>query len=270
PGPEPLSARLIADPRTHDPVIEVRFTNVVGALDSGASLPIGFSVVDRQLRPLDIIFKTVLDGSRARLHLTTMDAVALRLMYGRGSNPSCNLLDARGMAVPVFGPLPIAGFPMMSSWLLGWDVSPIRSGEDVANLPRPTRDTVPGVERHEWSVAGFVNCHDAWSGRSGHVVFFSNVEAAEDMETELCTGYDGPFRLWVDDREVHCDPAGTNPAIADRVRIALRLGKGRHRLTVLMALNRGLAWGFFMRFARPGVEDADIESGKRPLPVACW
>nr|MBA3686544.1 sialate O-acetylesterase [Planctomycetota bacterium] len=144
----------------------------------------------------------------------------------------------------------------------------VRDGERIDRLPRPSGRSMGGAIRRDWAGGRFVDLHSEWQERSGHAALFTTVEIAEDMGVELLTGYDGPFRLWVDVKEVHRDLHGTNPAIADRVRVPLRLRKGRHRITVLMALNHGKAWGFFLRFVRSDLPSAVIDSGAYHLPIA--
>lgn len=270
PAIQPLSAKVM-EGSASSPRIEVRFANVVGGLRS-AGRPVGFVFVDSDHRAFDLVYKTVLDGDRVILELSgALERTDLRLMYGWGRNPHCTIGDARGMALPVFGPLRLANQHPISPWFSTWDVSSIRPGEDIGRLPKPTPKGFGPLERKGFPPGpwgSFVNLHDQWQGNSGHVAFFAEVEVPEAMEAELRTGYDGPFRLWLNDKEVHRDLKGTNPAIADSRRVPLRLRAGRQRLTVLMALNRGLAWGFFLRFARTDVPESQRERGGFALPVS--
>jgi sialate O-acetylesterase len=84
------------------------------------------------------------------------------------------------------------------------------------------------------------------------------------MEVEVRTGYDGPFRLWVGSREVLTDPHGINPAVRDAKTVKLKLDEGRHPIAILMALNHGMAWGFFFRMARPGMAMSPTLALPRP------
>lgn len=252
PAIQPAAVRFLDGQPPVSSAIEVRFANVVGGLRC-PGMAHGFSLVDAQERPVSAIHRVVLDGDRAVLRLTGAPLAGLRLMYGRGLNPVCNLIDGRGMAVPVFGPQAVNGLPALTRWFLRWKRTPIRPGEDLLALPRPD-DADPEAADRPFASNDFVNCHGEWEGHSGHVGFTGHVDLAEDMEVELRFGYDGPFRLWVDDEEIHTDMAGINPAIQDRHRLVRRLPAGRRRLAVLMALNNGAAWGFFLRMARLGVD----------------
>ena len=245
--------------------LEVTFSNVVGELRS-AGLPLGFTLVDREHQKHDVIYKTTLDGNRAILELVNQDRSDLRVMYGWGKAPACNITDGRNLAVPVFGPLAPSNRAPVSQWLRTWDVSAIRAGEEVAKMPQPTTRNMGVLKRRSWT-SQFIDNHATWQHTSGHVAFLSSITLTEAMELELRTGYDGPFRLWVDSTEVVTDLNGTNPAIADIVRKPLKLAKGTHKVTVLMALNGGRAWGFFLRFARLKVPAAVIEAGTVVVPV---
>ncbi len=246
--------------------LEVVFSNVVGELQS-AGLPLGFTLVDREHQKHDLIYKTTLDGNRAILELVNTERNDLRVMYGWGKAPACNLTDSRGMAVPVFGPLaPSNRFPL-SRWVRTWDVSPIIAGEDIGKMRQPTARSMGELKRRDWAPGFFIDNHATWQHTSGHVAFFSSFTMAEAMELELRTGYDGPFRLWIDGTEVVTDLNGINPAIADIVRKPLKLTKGVHKVTVLMALNGGRAWGFFLRFGRLKTPAMQIETDQVVLPI---
>ena len=265
PAIQPTTVKIINGYR-YGVALEVSFANVVGGLRS-EGLPQGFALVDHAHRPVPLIYKTLLDGDRAILELVNLDRGDLRLMYGWGKNPVCNITDARGMAMPVFGPLAVGNQFPLSAWALTWQHSAIRPGEAIARMPRPTAKAFGPLQRKTWTGGNFVNQHPEWVTHSGHVAFFGSITLAEAMTVELRTGYDGPFRLWVGTREVVTDLKGTNPAIVDRLRKKLTLAKGTHPLTVLMALNGGNAWGFFLRFARLGVTRAQADAGDVAVPV---
>jgi len=264
PCPQPATVRVLPG-RPTGPAIEVRFNHVVGSLQS-ASRPLGFSMVDHQHRPVEQIYKTILDQDRVILELVAPVREDLRLMYGWGRNPTCTITDSRGSGLPVCGPMWVAGFDPLSPWLTDWQVSGILPGEDIAALPQPEAAGSGPFEKRSWEGGGrFVNMHEQWTGHSGHAVFTSSVSVSEDMKLELRIGYDGPIRVWIDEEEVVHDLHGINPALEDAHRIRTALKVGEHRITVLMALNHGRAWGFFMRFGRAGLSEAVRRSG---APIA--
>jgi hypothetical protein len=261
PAIQPLSARLLPLGRDRNLAVEVRFANVVGGLES-AGLPRGFSVLDEAGRVLQLIHKTELDGERARLLLTCRVTGPLQVCYGRGTDPVCTIYDRRGMGLPVFTAMPVEMPAGLSPWFRRWRVTPLQPGEDIGALPRPPADDARAQERSFEPI--FADMHAEWLGRSGHAAFHSEVGIPADMEVEVRTGYDGPFRLWIGEREVHTDLAGSNPALPDDRLARVRLERGRHPVTVLMALNGGRAWGFYLRLRRLGIPAGKTAS--EPMP----
>ena len=255
PAPQLVSV-LVSDTNRGGPAIEVRYRNVGKGLQS-TGLPAGFTFVDPQHQPVDLIFKTVLEHDRAVLYLTSFDRNDLRLMYGHGRNPFCNITDSRGYALPVFGPLPVYNAKPLSPFLATWDVSGILDGEAIAKLPQPTAKNSGPLTRKAWADRRFTNQHEVWTGKSGHAAFFGELTLDQAMDLELRFGYDGPVRLWIGNTEVFRDLNGINPAITDAKRKKLSLKAGTHKVTVLMSLNGGMAWGFFLRFARLGAKRGD-------------
>lgn len=90
----------------YGPRIEVAFSNVVGGLHSNGPVR-GFVLLDRKGQVVPSIHRARILGNRVVLHLTHSRTRGLRLRHGHGLDPTCALADARGMAVPAFGPVPI-------------------------------------------------------------------------------------------------------------------------------------------------------------------
>jgi sialate O-acetylesterase len=87
------------------------------------------------------------------------------------------------------------------------------------------------------------------------------------MKLEFLMGYDGPFRLWLDEKPFFINMAGINPCFADESSRTIVVQPGTHDLHVGMDLNNGLAWGFFLRMARRDVTKAQVQSGDYTKPV---
>lgn len=106
--PPPPALRSISAVRK-DPVsgagwIDANFDHVVGGLRANGE-PHGFSLLDVAGQPVPAIFKTTLHDSAVRVHLLPEFLTGgLRLVYGHGNAPICNVTDARDCALPVFGP----------------------------------------------------------------------------------------------------------------------------------------------------------------------
>ena len=68
----------------------------------------GFTIHDPAGAPVPMIFRADIDpGEPAviRLYLDNNPPPGATVRYGYGRDPYCNLTDARGFAVPVFGPI---------------------------------------------------------------------------------------------------------------------------------------------------------------------
>jgi sialate O-acetylesterase len=109
-----LSAPDVIGARVEGPRVCVAFSGIRGGLRA-TGRPSGFSLRDATGRALALIYKTTLDGSTAVLHLAfdaQYNEARLRegtyLWYGWGCGPYCNITDEADMAIPAFGPLPLA------------------------------------------------------------------------------------------------------------------------------------------------------------------
>ncbi|SDU02881.1 sialate O-acetylesterase [Verrucomicrobium sp. GAS474] len=269
---EPLPPRLrsIGEPRllreSFSRVIDVTFENVPGGLRALGE-PSGFTLVASDGNECPGAYRTSLRGNTARVHIPADAPPGLRLSYGYGKRPACNLTDERNMALPVFGPLPFGRPAAYLPFITEWRTSGIVSSE--LPLGRIARPQVGGenIRRYEGGTGGFVNEHVLWQGRSGQAYFASRMDLPELMRLEILAGYDGPFRLWIGDAPAFGDLAGINPCFPDKGRKEIVLAPGLHELTVAMDLNHGLAWGFYLRFRRLDVSAAQIASGQYSRPT---
>jgi sialate O-acetylesterase len=103
--PQLQNVRLVDKPPLF--AVEVAFDFVRGGLCAKGE-PIGFQVVSPEGTLLDFIFKTELRGNTAKLHLCKKPTGDFNLFYGHGFAPDCNITDARGFSLPVFGPFAIS------------------------------------------------------------------------------------------------------------------------------------------------------------------
>jgi len=255
--------------------IEVTFDNVAGALRSVGE-PDGFTLVNAADRGVPLIYKTTLEGNKARLHLQSVPN-EIRLSYGHGYIPHCNITDARGFSLPVFGPLAVGKKRVSSNFLpyvAKWRVS----GIVAATLPLdeiscPEFDPVTaqvkeyGVNGFAFGLDGFINEHPAWERKSGQAYFQAKLHLDEPMKLQVLMGYDGPFKLWLDGESFFTDMKGVNPCVPDKGQKVVELGKGSHDLRVGMDLDGGKSWGFFLRFKRMDVSPAKLRSGKYVKPT---
>jgi hypothetical protein len=263
----PPQLREIAAPRpdAKPDHVDVIFDHVVGGLRA-AGEPFGFTFIGQGGKVQPAIYKTTLHGDRVRLHLGPGYAAGATLHYGHGLAPYCNITDARGEALPVFGPVPVhpghAFLPFITTWK-STDV--IVPAAPLGEISRPDPDAL-GATVKTYARNNFVNEHTAWVGRTGHAYFSAQIELPEPMRLQFRIGYDAPIRLWLDDALFFEDLAGTNPAVVDKSGKTGAVPTGRHRITVAMDINGGLAWGFYLRFRRVDLTAAQVKKGGYALP----
>jgi hypothetical protein len=265
PPPSPKKAVQIG--RHEDCIVDVIFDNVVGGLQSVGPAH-GFIFITPTGDRNDIIHRIVLKGNTARLHLNSPLPQGSRLTYGCGTSPICNITDARGHAVPMFGPIfqqPIRRslLPFMTEWKVS-DV--VTDGSTLAGAPAPDFSKLPAQKR-SYSSEGFINEHERWFSKNGLGFFQGRIELAESMTLRVLMGYDGPFRLWLDGKPFFADLEGVNPCLPDKAEKAIALKKGVHDIRVGLDLAHGKTWGFFLRFARKDITPKQRASGDYAKPV---
>ncbi len=269
PPPQPAAIRFSKNPPPGTLLVDVEFRHVSGALTSSGE-PAGFFVLDANGRELPMIFRTTLHGHIARLHIMGEASFqSLRIGYGLGFAPTCNISDARGFLIPVFCPLPVgqaaAWLPFVTEWSVtevmpaGKALHALTAG-DLRTATYDLRTFPPGGN-------GFVNENPRWVGRSGQAFFTSVISLPEPMTLQLLMGYDGPFALWLDGRRLFLDEKGVNPALPDSAGKSVALPEGRHEIHVAMDINHGAAWGFYLRFSRRDVTRTQILSSTYKKPV---
>lgn len=240
---------------------DVEFDSVKGALTAGAE-PRGFAYLDAEHKASPRIHRISLRGKVVRLHLGGDSLNGMKLGYGTGFDPVCNIVDGRGVSLPAFGPLAFnksrAMLPFVETWRKS-EMLPVKQPLD--KLPCvPVRGTVKTY------AGGFVNENTEWRGKAGQVYFSAVLKLKEATKLRFFMGYDGPFRAWVDGQPFFTDMLGTNPCVADESNKVAALDRGRHVVTVAMDTNDGCAWGFFLRFERMGVSAEDRRDGTFERP----
>lgn len=267
--PIPQAGGLGLSRRSLGMAVDVGFDCVEGGLRSTGE-PVGFALVDEAGKDLRGIYKITLHGNVARLHLGA-SPIGARICYGLGAVPICNITDARDHSLPVFSPQvfgkPQAWLPFVKQWKV---TPPVPASESLGKIG------VPDVEAHgaeireygenEFKLDGFINEHPRWREKNGHCYFAARIELPESMRLEFLMGYDGPFRLWIDGAPFFADLKGTNPCFPDESRKTAQLSAGAHSIRVAMDVNHGAAWGFFLRFIRKDVTQAQIKSGNYAKP----
>ncbi len=248
-------------------ILEIRFKDVVGGLHS-VGAPNGFSVLDKEGKNLVTIYKTTLHGNTVRIYRSPWGPRPHSVAYGHGLTPYCNIVDGRGFALPVFGPIPILKPTAFLPFVTTWKVSKvIPTSASLAKVHLVDIDAHrPVLRTYTEAPEGFVNEYPRWAGKSGHAYFSTQLRLPKPMRLEFLMGYDGPFRLWLNRKPLFQDLAGTNPSFPDESRKTISLAAGVHEIRIAMDLNNGAAWGFYLRFIRKDVTASQIKSGDYAVP----
>ena len=79
------------------------------------------------------------------------------------------------------------------------------------------------------------------------IVFFqARLQCDRDCRLNALLGYDGPFKAWIDDRELFVNPNGKNPGFL-KDRVEFFAAAGEHTIMLALSANEGKAWGVMLR-----------------------
>ncbi len=98
--------------------LHIRYKNLHGGLISSGR-PVGFDVFSNQAGQIpQYVYKTELKGNTAILYLAATQEMleSSELYYGYGQNPTCNITDMAGRAIPVMGPISLGRHIYDQSW----------------------------------------------------------------------------------------------------------------------------------------------------------
>jgi hypothetical protein len=228
----------------------VEFDHVAGRLRAG-SRPMGFDVFNRA--GINVGFDTILDGNRVVIHCSPMwcDTDGATVSYAHGLNPCCNVEDESGWPVPAFGPVLLGPPRYLTPFIRALRVSECgRLKGTIRNLPYPGK----GLAMTEESFGGemcTIVCPFGQFAAGGSLVYASfNLKTPAFMRLALHLGYDGPVKVWVNRREVFCDPKGAMPCSPDDARVPFAVRAGTHEVMIALAANPNETWGVFLRVER--------------------
>ncbi len=66
----------------------------------------------------------------------------------------------------------------------------------------------------------------------------------------LSVGADGPFKVFVNGKEVGCNPNATNPVSSSMISVGVDWKKGKNEVMLAMRTHQGKAWGFTVKVAK--------------------
>jgi|GEM_PF-1383317 len=120
---------------------------------------------------------------------------------------------------------------------------------DLSRLPYP-RDLKTLKLKQRTFPGNFCSLRKEMLSTAPHsaIVFFGcGFSCAAAMRLNVCVGYDGPLKVWVDGIARFIDPRGTNPARPDKANIPVNVRAGAHQVLIALDSNHGKADGIFLR-----------------------
>ena len=253
--------------------ILVKFSNVIGKL-SAPGKSFGFELVQRvgELKNY-LIFRIDCEGDTCVLKTNTSVSQIQRnfLHYGLGVFPYCNITDSADRSLPVMGPIYLGGTQLFGQFMTTMRVSPVLPfAGDIASVNYPADTTIRGLTKRKFVGGDFCSLRSEIVSSSvdkGIIWYAARVRCNHAMDVQIEFGYDGPVKMWIDKKEVVCDPKGTNPAIAGTKSIAVDFAQGEHEIVVALSTNDRKAWGIFLQASRKGIDPAVLINKPESVPM---
>ena len=240
--------------------VTAEFANVVGRLRAPGQ-PSGFRLQSEN--GAGPIYRIDLGRNRATVRTCSSPCeLAGGLHYGQGFAPYCNVTDEADRSLPVFGPVAAGRMRAATPFVRRLRVSAILPPRDVRALPQRLDARRLALKARTFVPGPFCNRHEELQAAGPALVYFAcRLRCPCPMKLAAHLGYDGPIKVWIDGRQIFCDPAGVNPALPDDAVLRFSAGKGEHEIVVALDSNRGAAWGIFLHFERLDVSRRLIQKG---------
>jgi sialate O-acetylesterase len=213
--------------------LRVQYRHVAGSLLS-AGLPTGFSLHDKRGKDVSSIFKTTLNGKSVTLHtnMARYQLEQLRLSYGHGRLPYCNIVDRENMSLPVMQYIPICT-DAPETWSHDcWQTSYLHADGRLSALTYKQVEAQGGWQKACERTPFGVLPQPKTSKKTGLFGLRTCVVTKEDVEALLCFGANVPFRVWLNGEEVLQDLACTMPLTPDAYQHTIQLRSGENHIHV--------------------------------------
>ena len=139
-------------------------------------------------------------------------------------------------------------------------VSKIFPHAPLTTLSYPKNKKEFGLKSRSFG-GNFLDLHAELEKAGAAVVYYvGNIRCTAAMKLNLLFSYDGPVKVWIDGREIYCDPHGTVPCqFTPKATIPFSPAKGMHEILVALDSNDGTAHGIWLRFERLDLSPRMIE-----------
>lgn len=266
-GPAPIILQKVRSVRLKNVeggVIEAAFGNVEGELHAPGR-PNGFALSIGGVNN-GHVYRVILEKNKAYIlhNLPPADCGDASLSYGWELMPYCNITDKAGRSLPAFGPLPLGTAHPKTGFIGTMEASLLEEWPgDIAKAAYPkSRMTFTHAPLTQWycPVAALRETNE------NRLVWFRyRFSAIEPMKLSLLFSYDGPVKVFLDQRAVFTDPHGCEPIGVDEQNIPVTVRAGKHELMIALGSNKGTALGISLRIARMDRKMTD-PADKRKLP----
>lgn len=257
--------------------IRIQFKNVAEKLFVPSGIrPSGFCIGDPE--PGAFVYDTTVSENcvilKSVLPVSGLDGKFL--YHGYGTDPYCNIRDMHDRLICVFGPVMLGKYralsPMCTEWNIAFPVDLPEGVDSKLNGLTSAHGTSLKMEFIRFQNR-FCDLHEKtepYRGRDFVIWFSRQFEIDQPMKLAACIGYDGPVKMWIDDKEIFHDPEGTNPAWEDRAKIKFHADTGSHKLLIALGSNKAMAWGIYFRFERLDIPRKVLKDRNASYSMPRW
>jgi hypothetical protein len=142
-----------------------------------------------------------------------------------------------------------------SPFVKAWQLSELQPPAELASVGAVSLTDALGW--HEFVVPWFmpenefICVHDFFVARDGLVYLLNRFSVEQTSEWILHLGHDGGAKVFVDGREVLCEPTRVNPATRTRSQARVRMERGTHEVVIAFDTDQGNGWGIYFCWERP-------------------
>ncbi|MDD5678666.1 MAG: hypothetical protein PHW60_11880 [Kiritimatiellae bacterium] len=143
-----------------------------------------------------------------------------------------------------------------------WRVAPPtpKAGGGLAQAACPKLPGKPAWPTAEAPLYGFADgasgwkilVHDLFKDQDGIVYIVNRFKFTRGGSWILSLGHDGGAKVFVDGKEILCEPMRRNPIRPDRSSVTINLTKGTHEVMIALDTDHGNGWGIILRFLPGG------------------
>jgi hypothetical protein len=115
----------------------------------------------------------------------------------------------------------------------------------IAKAAYPAKTLAFKPLERDWTY-GFEDIRPRYEGKPKDGLMYGRgfVAAKKAGPGKLEIGADGPFKVFVNGKEMGCNPKATNPIDANMMKLAVNWKKGKNEVVIALRTNNGGAWGF--------------------------